>query len=265
MIAEVKEKFGVPLSEIAKQIGDGHGTVQKLYRGLMVLQQAERNNVYDPDDRQTPRIYFSHLYTGLEYEGFSSFLGLSPKEDESPNPVSKERLKELGELCVWLFGSKKQERDRVIRSQNPDLRQLDEVVKNPEALAALRADESLARAFELTHPPSHNLEEYLLEAKRALMRAKSYVPDGYDNSERLLKHAGSVANIADAIYLEMEKMHSGGRRSRIEPVREPQAVVFIGVDAHKKWGMGAENAPHARNRVVIIRCETKNNSDFQSP
>jgi hypothetical protein len=44
-IAEVHREYEVALSDIAQQIGDRHSTVQRLYRGLMVLDQAEKAKV----------------------------------------------------------------------------------------------------------------------------------------------------------------------------------------------------------------------------
>jgi hypothetical protein len=208
-IAQVHRNYGVPLEEIARQIGDGHKTVQRLYRGLMVLEQAEEQGAYDPANRFTPRIFFSHLYTGLDKQGFSEFLGLAPEGDENPRPVAASKMKELREVCVWLFGDKKEGRPPVIQSQNPDLKQLDAVMQNREALIALRQGEELSRAFELSRPTGAVLEEALLAAKRELMRAKSYISSGYDKSESMLRTAGSVANLADSIYKEMDRMRTG--------------------------------------------------------
>lgn len=41
-IAAVHREYGVSLVDIANQIGDRHRTVQRLYRGLMVVDQADR-------------------------------------------------------------------------------------------------------------------------------------------------------------------------------------------------------------------------------
>lgn len=213
-IAEVHRKFDIPLGDIARQIGDGHNTVRRLYRGLMVLEQAEMAGVYDPDNRFTPRIFFSHLYTALDYPGFNSFLELAPKENETSTPVSNAKMKELGEVCEWLFGNKKEKHPPVVRSQNPDLKRLDAVLGNRESVAALRAGEDLSLAFELSRPSGTVLEEALLTSKRELMRASGYVATGYDKSESLLKIAGSVANLAEAIYNEMDRMRSGGNRPK---------------------------------------------------
>ncbi len=208
-IAQVHREYEVPLQEIARQIGDGHKTVQRLYRGLMVLEQAENEASYDPASRYTPRIFFSHLYTGLDKPGFSEFLELAPQEDENPRPVAASKMKELREVCVWLFGDKREDAPPVIKSQNPDLKQLDAVLLNREALLALRAGEELSNAYELSRPTGAVLEEALLAAKRELMRAKSFISTGYDKSETMLRTAGSVANLADSVYSEMDRIRSG--------------------------------------------------------
>jgi hypothetical protein len=213
-IADVHREYGVPLDQIASQIGDGHKTVQRLYRGLMVLEQAEKEAGYDPDNRYTPRIFFSHLYTGLDKAGFTSFLELAPQEAETATPVAHSRMKELREVCVWLFGDKKEGRPPVIKSQNPDLKNLDAVLQSREALAALRGGEELSRAYELSRPSGAVLEESLLAAKRELMRARGFMPEGYDGSESLLKTAGSVADLSESIYDEMQRLRKGAEKPK---------------------------------------------------
>jgi len=208
-IAQVHREFDVTLQDIASQIGDGHKTVQRLYRGLMVLEQAERTGSYDPENRMTPRIFFSHLYTALDNPGFATFLAIAPKETETDSPIPETKLTELGEVCSWLFGDRAKKQPPVIQSQNPDLKQLGEVLANREAVMALRAGEELSYAYEISRPSGAVLEEALLRAKRELMRASGYVATGYDRSEDLLRIAGSVANLADSVYAEMQRMKSG--------------------------------------------------------
>jgi len=204
-IAEVHRTYQIPLSDIANQIGDRHRTVQRLYRGLMVIEQAERESVYDREDRFRQRFAFSHLYTGLDYDGISTFLSLRPEDDQTTEYVPKAKNKELGELCVWLYGSKKANLPPVVESQNPDLRRLNAVLANREAIAALRAGAELVKAFEISRPPTAVFEEALLGAKRELTTARAHLTTGYDKSEALLRIAGSVADLADDLYDEMER------------------------------------------------------------
>lgn len=213
-IAEVHRDHKIPLEEIANQIGDLHKTVQRLYRGLMILEQAEREKVYNREDRSLTRFAFSHLYTGMDYVGISSFLSLSGKNDESISPVPKSKLSQLGELCVWLYGNKKEGKSPVVQSQNPHLKQLDVVLQNREAVAALRAGADLATALEISRPPKAVFEEALLTAKRELMRARGLLTTGYDDSEDLLMVAGTVASLANDIHDEMERKRNSAKKKR---------------------------------------------------
>ena len=211
-IAKVHREFGVSLEDIAKQIGDTHRTVQRLFRGMMVIEQAERWKVFDREDRARRHFPFSHLYTGLGYEGISEFIGLSPEADEDPEPVPAEKKEQLRELCLWLYGSKKEETPPVIRSQNPDLRRLDRVVANREAVAALRAGTELSYAFEISRPSQNVFEESVHAAKRNLEKAHSLLSTGYDGSQQLLTVAEDVADLADDLYAEMERKSTPRRR-----------------------------------------------------
>lgn len=218
-IAEVHRQYGRKLSEIAEQIGDRHRTVQRLFRGLMVIEQAEREKVYDLEDKFRQRLAFSHLYTGLDYDGISSFISLRPESDETEDPVPHKKIKELGELLVWLYGSRKDNIPPVVESQNPDLRRLDSVLKNRQSVAALRAGTELVKAFEISRPPTVVFEEALLATKRELTTARAHLTTGYDKSEALLRIAGTIAEMADDIYTEMDrKFRPEKRQSRLTEV-----------------------------------------------
>lgn len=215
-IADVHAKYKISLAEIASQIGDRHNTVQRLYRGLMVIDQAEREKIYSTEDRFRNRLAFSHLYTGLDYEEISSFIGIDTEIGESNSPVKlPEKKTELRELLVWLYGSKSENKPPVVESQNPDLKKLREVIGNREALAALRSGAELSKAHEISRPASAVFEEALLASKRDLTTAKAHLSTGYDKSEELLRIAGSIAGIADDIYDEMDrKYHNESKQKK---------------------------------------------------
>lgn len=214
-IADVHRNFGVALEDIAKQIGDTHKTAQRLFRGLMVVEQAERMEVFDRNDRWRTHFAFSHLYTGFAYPGIAKFIALRSESEEDQDPVPVEKKQELGELCQWLYGSKREEKPPIIESQNPHLRQLGAVLSNKEALAALRSGHDLAYAHETSRPSSSVFEESLLASKRDLQKARGLLSVGYDGSEELLRIAGTVANLADDLYEEMARKHNARRKTRI--------------------------------------------------
>ena len=214
-ITDVHRQYEIPLVQIAEQIGDQHQIVPRLYRGLMVMEQAEKAKVYNRENRFRQRFAFSHLYTGLDGDGISTFLGLKSDDMESTTPVPKSKLKELGELCDWLYGSKKDNRPPVVEKQAPQLWQLNDVLKNREALASLRSDRDLSSALEISRDTREVFEEALLKAKRELVRARAHSTEGYDNSEDLLRIAGSVAMLAEDIYEEMERKRTPPKKQRL--------------------------------------------------
>ncbi len=213
-IADVHRKLGIKLEDIASQIGDTHNTVQRLFRGLMVIEQAEHLKVFHREDRWRNHFPFSHLYTGIGYDGISAFIGLRPETDEDPEPVPLDKKNELGELCRWMYGSKKEEIPPVIETQNPHLRWLDAVVSNKEAVAALRGGQPLANAYEASRPSSTVFEESLLAAKRNLEKARGLLSTGYDGSEELLRRADEVAILADDLHREMSRKRNPHRQRR---------------------------------------------------
>ena len=213
-VADVVDKYNVTLSGIAAQIGDEHNTVRRLYRGLMVLRQAEKAKVFDRKDRTAKRFGFSHLYTGLDLQGIANFLKVKPLDAESKNPIPKEKIKQLGELCVWIYGSKSDEKEHLVRSQNPYLRRLNQVVQSREGLAAIRAGSDLDEAIEITRESKDVLEEAIFSAKRQLVRARGRLATGYDGSTTLLNTAEEISEIADSVYDEMDRIRQRKRSKK---------------------------------------------------
>ena len=202
-IAWVYNTFDEPLLQIAQQIGDNHNTVQRLFRGLKVIEQAEDWEVFHRQDRWNRHFSFSHLYAGLSYPGISSFIGVVSAEAEDPKPVPEEKKEELGELCVWLYGSKRKDARPIIRSQNPHLRQLDAVLGNRPAIANLRNTRDLQASFTASRPATNRFEESLVAAMENLRDARAMLSDGYDGSGDLLATAERIVSLATDLQAEM--------------------------------------------------------------
>lgn len=203
-IARVHNEFDIPLDQIAKTIGDRHDTVRRLYRGLMVLNQAKATGKFDVEDRYNTRFAYSHLWTGLGYENIQKFLGLTAEKGFEPNPITKANLEHLGELCLWLYGSKKELREPAVRSQNPDLRKLDEALGNKNGIAALRSGLPLETAVKASRGDERLLREALVLAEQKLKEARGLVLTGFhgDDSD-LLNKARTILTISESIANEM--------------------------------------------------------------
>lgn len=215
-IAMVYNDYGVPLDDIARTIGDKNNTVKRMYQGLMVLKQAEEAGVFDRSDIYSSRFSYSHLWTGLTYPNTQAFLGLKPDKSLKPNPVPKNKLGELGELCRWLYGSKKDGESPVIRSQNPDLRRLEAVLGSPNGIAALRNRFPLESAERASRGDKRLLREALVAGEKALRDCRGYVVTGYEGERDLLKIADSIHALAVSVLREMEAYEhpAGGSNKR---------------------------------------------------
>ena len=211
-VAEVHEKYGVPLDEIASSIGDRHTTVSRLFRGYKILEQAETSAGFNREDRYRNRFYFSHLYTAADQPEFQKFLGVDPDKSLKQNPVPRGKLSELKEMMVWLYGSKADGKEPVVRSQNPDLNLLREVVSKKNALAGLRSGLSLERAFEIGIGDKRRFRESLTRAKEDLQQAKGTVTTGYAGEQDLHDTIKDILAYAETIKSEMEsKSGKAGR------------------------------------------------------
>jgi len=203
-VADIHDQYRVPLNEIARKIGDRHATVRRLYRGFKILQQAETMVQFSRDDIVRNRFSFSHLYTAADQPEFQKFLGITSEGSLKPNPVPKSKLKELGEFMLWLYGSKTADKQPLVRSQNPDLNILREVISDRKGLSALRAGLSLERAKEISAGDERRFREALTRAKEDLQQAKATVTTGYSGEPDLHDTISDIVQVAESIKAEME-------------------------------------------------------------
>ena len=213
-IAQVHNCFGIELSKIAEQIGDANKTVKKLYQGLMVLEQAQRQAEFSLDDIRAPRIFFSHLYTALGYEKFRAYIGVL-EDFETPDPVPSSKVKRLQEVMDWLFGSKKRGVSQCVRAQNPDLRRFIEVLGNDLSGATLRTGSSLEVAFDLTIDDNDALRDALAKARLALDKASSKI-GSFNGDEGLVRQSGTVLKLAESVYNNLFRVYDEMKNGKKE-------------------------------------------------
>jgi len=210
-IAWVHNELRISLDDIATRIGDQHSTVRRLYRAYMVLEQAESESLFRREDRAKKHFSFSHLYTGLNYPGFQSFLGLKADGGQSARPVPKSKSKELRELMIWLYGHK-DDVQPLVRSQNPDLKQLDEALQSKNSIAALRRGLPLRVSVAIGRGDERLFREALVAAKQALEEARSKLLTGYKHEKDLLSTAEAISTLARSIHNEMMDMSPTRKR-----------------------------------------------------
>lgn len=178
-IAHVHNEYGVDLDDIAAQIGDSNSTVLRMYRGLMIVEQAEAASVFSRADIAKSRFYFNYIYTGMDYPGISSFLGLGTKGTTDRKPVTSSKLKNLRDLFLWLYGSESQDRPSLIQSQNPDLKTLDNVLTQESGIRALRDGLPLSVAYDISQGDERIFRQSLQQAKQSMQKAFGTLTTGW--------------------------------------------------------------------------------------
>lgn len=162
---------GATLEEISRALGDTFNTVTRLVEGYRVYKQALALG-FDPERRTARRFAFSHLYTALTRSSIKQWLDL--KDDETGNLVPANNNERLETLMSWLYGQGERE-PAVVRSQNPDLNRLADVIGNPRTLEMLASTRNLSIAYEELEPQPTRLENSLIQAVRNTESAAAIV------------------------------------------------------------------------------------------
>jgi hypothetical protein len=213
-VALVHNSYGVSLEEIAKQIGDYNWTVLRMYRGLMVIEQAERTRVFDRNNIAKNDFYFNYIYTGIDYPGIRKFLGIDGDKLASKNPVPKGKIKNLKLLCEWLYGNETLSKPSLIKSQNPDLKKLDEILLSEKGVQALSDGLPLSVAHDISLGDERIFRQSLQQAKQALQKAHATLTTGYSASDgESLAMATDIEHLAaDLVFGIMEKRKKRTKR-----------------------------------------------------
>ena len=198
---------GISFDDILESTGDSYRTSIKMYNGLMVLRQGERETRFKRADFNATKFNFSHLYTLIQFPVTKMHLGLHKLDTSEPfpkDPVPKGKLRRLEEVLIWIFGSKSTKVQGLIKSQNPDLRMLDDVIGNIDALDRLQETANLSDAHELTEQEDRRLESYVVRAERNIRKAKA-VEDAFKGDEYLVNKVRSIRSISEEMLKKMRQ------------------------------------------------------------
>lgn len=205
-----KEKNnGLTIESIAKQLGDDNDTIRAYIGAVLVLEQAEEDRLFDIKDRYNRgRFAFSHLYTALGRKEYQEFLGLSKGWNQTPDeqPIDEKKISQLKEVLTYFYGSKQDNRPSLIKSQNPDLKYLGEVLVHPVALAKIRGGTELKTAHNEVRDASAVFSEALVQASLRIDTAIDLLAK-YDGSPSLLSVAEELFEKSETLFLTMQRKH----------------------------------------------------------
>ena len=192
------------IKQISRRLGDRHNTVVRLVNGWSVLSQSLSQGF---DFKKTTKrgFAFSHLYTGLARPDVRRFLGLQDDDISSVlerNPISQDRLGRLRQLMSWLYGQRKE--TAVIRSQNPDLSHLVEVLGNSNALAMLESTRDLDAAYDQVEDKGLRFNQSLMSTIKDAEDTLSLV-GYYDGRTDLMSAGDTLRRTVSSLHLAMKR------------------------------------------------------------
>jgi hypothetical protein len=207
-VAGIFEDQGIPLEQIARQIGDRNITVKRLYRGFTLLRQAESQAGFQREDANANRFFFSHLYTAADQAEFQTLLGISDETSLRKNPVPKKCLQNLADLMLWIYGSRSKKKEPIVQTQYPDLNTLREVIRSSDGIAALKSGFALDRAHEIAIGAPQRFREAMTRAREDLVQANGTVVNGYDGDPDLLTVSEEILKLAQRVNAEVVRVNA---------------------------------------------------------
>lgn len=175
------------IGSIAAKMGDTNDTLRAYIYSVLILEQAADAKLWTIRDRTNGgRFAFSHLYTALGRKEYQEYLGLQGPWSDAPSltPVATEKLKNLQEVLTYIYGSKPDDRLALVRSQNPDLKDVGLAIADPNARAVLQAKGTLDDARDALKSPNTAFQDAVIAANLKLKRAVDLLNkyDGTDTS-----------------------------------------------------------------------------------
>lgn len=188
--------------EIAKSIGSQRSYVKRILEAFELYSYIEKEDFFNISGLNDQNFYFVNLSDSLNKENIAKFLR---EDDENRNAIfNKKHLKEWTE---WIFKENAEGATR-LKGTSSDLRDLDLVLSNSEALKLFRAREaSLSTAVFLSENSEIILAEslknaltHLTEAYRVLIKIEDYTKV-YNFDDNILE----IRTIAKEIFESKKK------------------------------------------------------------
>lgn len=207
-VADWYRETGAGIEHIANALGDRHGTIRRMVAAICVLEQASRNGIFDIENRYTAKFNFSHLFAALSRCEYQDYLGLDPiwaRDEPRRDPVPDKKLEELRNVLLWIYGSRQDGIPPVVRTMNPDIKRLGEVLAHTEGRHVLAVTRDLGQAHAVTEPIDRRFVASLLRARSAIGDAAGSLRTYDGQDESLLDITEDVRETSDAVYRNMLK------------------------------------------------------------
>ena len=201
------------ISEIAARMGDTNDTMRSYIYSMLTLDQAADAKVWTIRDRANKgRFAFSHFYTALGRKDYQEYLGIDNSLSDQPplKPIVETKLKFLGEVLSYIYGSKSSDQPALVRSQNPDLKDLGLAIVNKDARMVLSNKGTLDEARDAMKNPNTAFHDAVITSNIRLKRALELLPK-YDGSD------SSVNAVVEEAFERADTLHTMTKKKKGYP------------------------------------------------
>lgn len=202
------------IDDIAAKMGDNNNTLRSYIYAVLMLDQAEKAGTWSMADRPPTRgrFGFSHLYTAISRDEYQEFLGIKGKWSDKPplDVVARGKIKNLGEVLTYLYGSVSDGRTSLIKSQNPDLKDIGLALAHEKAHAVLRARGDLDAARDEMKTPTDAFYDALVAASLRLSKALNLLAKYSGKNSRVNELVSEIFENAETLKLMIERKHARG-------------------------------------------------------
>ena len=197
------------ISLIADCLGDNNDTLRTYIYSLLILEQSAAANMWTVQDRANPgRFAFSHISTAIGRKEYQEYLGLESWSDTpSLKPIKKEKLGNLDEVLSFIYGSKSSDQPALVKSQNPDLKDLGLAIVNPDARLVLKAKGTLDEARDAFKNPDQAFHDAIVAANIKLRRAIELITK-YDGSDK------AINTVVDEVFERADTLNTMTRKKK---------------------------------------------------
>lgn len=209
-----KKSFGkISISDIADRMGDTNDTLRSYIYSILILEQAAHEKLWNIRDRANAgRFAFSHFYTALSRKEYQEYLGLQGAWSDQPplKPIHKSKLANLDEVLSYIYGSRSADQPALVKSQNPDLKDLGLAIANENARSVIRAKGSLDDARDALKSPNTAFQDSIIAANLKLKRAIDLIPK-YDGTDK------SVNSVVEEVYERADTLNTMNKKKKGYP------------------------------------------------
>lgn len=185
---------------LAKEIGSRADYVGQMLAGLEIYERIEADKFFHIGDLDEDSVEFAVLFTSLSYTNLYEFLGMESRRDRELNNLDEDHLREL---TTWMF--KKNESGSTVLGESRNLKKLNDVVADPEALRLLRNGASLESAYTQSMGPQQNFIISLQQSYQSLSDAWSQFQHVQKVGQEEQKLISDILNLSRKIRSGIEE------------------------------------------------------------